>query len=88
MKKVSQYKGFNKNLLTELIDKIAKGEKLDIKYKDHALAKHSPSMYQGGRDFHLAPNIAIVYRLTDQSVQLLAIGSHQDLGLTEALEIR
>ena len=57
-------------------------------YKDHALAKHSPSKYQGCRDVHIAPNMVIVYKQTDSTVTLIAIGSHQDLGLTESFDGR
>ena len=88
LKKVKKYPKFNKDLLIELLSKIQAGQPLDTRYKDHSLAKHSPDKDRGCRDFHLTPNIVVVYRLTEDFVHLIAIGSHQDLGLTEGLEIK
>ena len=88
LKKVSKYPKFNKKTFEEVIDKLANGEKLDARYGDHKLAKHSEGELQGCRDFHLVANICVVYRLTDSEVILVRIGSHQDIGLTEAVLIK
>ena len=86
LKKVSKYPKFDEALLKQLLDKLANGESLDAKYKDHKLAKHSPGELSGCRDFHLTANICVVYMRTSTSIRLIRIGSHQDLGLTESLE--
>lgn len=85
LKKVSKYPKFNRKNFEAVINKIANGEKLDAKYGDHKLAKHSEGELQGCRDFHLVANICVVYRLTDADVILVRIGSHQDIGLTEGV---
>lgn len=85
LKKVSKYPKFNRKNFETVINKIANGEKLDSKYGDHKLAKHSEGELQGCRDFHLVANICVVYRLTDAEVILVRIGSHQDIGLTESV---
>lgn len=71
--------------LGKLIDQIASGIPLDKKYKDHALVKTSPKHYQGCRDFHYRANVCVIYRLTTDVMELIRIGSHQDLGLTEGV---
>lgn len=88
LKKVSKYPKFKRKDFEAVIDKIANGEKLDAKYGDHKLAKHSDGELQGCRDFHLVANICVVYRLTDEEVILVRIGSHQDIGLTESVHIQ
>ncbi len=88
LKKVSKYPKFNKKTFESVIDKLASGEKLDAKYGDHKLAKHSEGELNGCRDFHLVANICVVYRLTDTEVILVRIGSHQDIGLTESVLIK
>lgn len=64
---------------------IANKQPIPQSYQDHALSKNSPAKYQGCRDVHIAPNIVVVYTITDTDLNLVAIGSHQDLNLTEAL---
>jgi mRNA interferase YafQ len=88
LKKVSKYPKFKRKEFETVINKIADGEKLDAKYGDHKLAKHSGGELQGCRDFHLVANICVVYRLTDDEVILVRIGSHQDIGLTEMIHIK
>ena len=84
LKKVSKYPKFNKKALQSAIDTLAAGGKLDPKYKDHKMAKHSEGELQGFRDFHLVANICVIYRQTDDEIILVRIGSHQDIGLTES----
>ena len=85
LKKVSKYPKFNRRNFEDAVNNLANGGKLDAKYGDHKLAKHSGGELQGCRDFHLVSNICVVYRLTDGEVILVRIGSHQDIGLTEAV---
>lgn len=83
LKKVSKYPKFNRKSFEAAVNAIASGERLDSRYNDHKLAKHSGGELNGCRDFHLVANICVVYRLTDSEVILVRIGSHQDIGLTE-----
>ena len=72
--------------LSQLLNQIASSKPLDRKYGDHPLSKHSPKEYQGCRDFHYKPNICVVYRINDNVLELLRIGNHSDLGLTESFK--
>ena len=83
LKKVKKYPKFDNDKYNDIIRMIVDKQKIPPQYKDHPLAKHSPDKYKGCRDVHISPNIVLVYRATDDAVQLVAIGSHQDLGLTE-----
>lgn len=85
LKKVSQYPNFDIKLLNEYTNKILRGEKLPESVHDHKLSKSSPKKYQGLRDFHLAPNICVLYRIEESTVIFVRIGSHSYLGLTESL---
>ena len=69
--------------LSCIIQDICDGKPLDKKYDDHPLSRHSPKEYQGCRDFHYKANICVIYKIHTDRVELLRIGSHQDLGLTE-----
>lgn len=86
IKKVSSYKGFNSDKLKNAVELLATGHNLDVSYKNHAMVKTSPQKYQGLYDFHISPNIVVVYGMSDSTITLMYIGSHQDLGLTEELE--
>ena len=83
VKKVVKYPKFNQRLLDDTVGKIQSGEKLDVKLRDHAASKSSPRELLGTRILHLSPNICMIYKLSDDAVTLLDIGSHQDTGLTE-----
>jgi mRNA interferase YafQ len=85
LKTVKKYPKYDKAPLASILDKLANGEKLDDKFKDHKMAKHSPKGLNDCRNFHLAPNICVLYRITDDTLTVIRIGSHQDLGLTEEL---
>jgi addiction module RelE/StbE family toxin len=83
-KKVSQYKNFKKQKFVDAVTMLQSGEQLPKMYDDHPVAKHSPKALQGMRIMHVAPNICVIYELTDSEVILNLIGSHQDLNLTES----
>ena len=62
-----------------VIDKLANGEKLDEKYRDHALG----GALKGFRDCHVRPDLVLIYRIYKKELILYAsrIGSHSGLGL-------
>ena len=62
---------------------LQRGESLPAKAKNHALSKSSPKEYKDCYDFHVVPDICVVYRLTKDAVELIRIGQHNNLGLTE-----
>lgn len=84
LKEVSKYPDYNEALLKEYIEKLRNNEKLPERAKDHKLALHSRAEYQGCRDFHLSPDIVVVYRLTQDAIELIAIGKHNKLQLTSS----
>ena len=73
------------DLLSSILNDIAAGKPLDKKYNDHPMVKTSPKHYQGCRDFHYKANICVIYRIAPNAIELIRIGNHSDLGLTEGL---
>lgn len=65
--------------LKVVINKLASKEKLDSKYKDHALI--NDKYYKECRECHIAPNWLLVYRYKDIELELLLIatGSHSEV---------
>ena len=64
-------------LSMQIIDILAKGEKLESKHKDHALSGN----LQGFRECHIKPDLLLIYELCDDILQLnaLRVGSHSKL---------
>lgn len=62
-----------------VIEKLANGEKLDIKFKDHALKGD----YLGYRDCHIKPDLVLIYKKQDDRLILTCVelGSHSELDL-------
>ena len=69
--------------MQKIIDDICEGKPLDKRYDDHPMVKTSPKHYQGYRIFHYKGNICVIYKIHSDTVELLRIGNHSDLGLTE-----
>ena len=85
LKKVKQYSSFNEDKFTEILDRLSNGDSLDPSWRDHPLT-NVPKQLKGIRDIHIAPNIVLLYKRTKDTLELIAIGSHQDLHLTEDLD--
>ena len=64
-------------LLDNVIKKIQNGEKLDEKYRDHALT----GTYRGFRECHIQPDWLLICFIENQIVTLTLVrtGSHSDL---------
>lgn len=67
----------NLDKLFLVIDKIANGEKLEEKYKDHELSGN----YKGVRECHIEPDWLLMYEIVDDILVLVLnrVGSHSDL---------
>ena len=52
-------------------------KEVPIKYKDHQLVNCKD--FKDCRELHIKPDLLLVYRLSDTSVELLQLGSHSDL---------
>lgn len=66
-------------LLKEIIFKLANGEKLDEKNKDHALTGN----WVGYRECHIQPDWLLIYKIQNNTLilSLTRTGSHSDLNL-------
>ena len=87
--KIKFTKRFKKNLkqakkqgkdiekLFDIIEKIAKDETLDEKYRDHSLAGN----YKGTRECHKEPDFLLIYEKIEKVLvlSLVRTGSHSDL---------
>jgi len=66
-----------KDLLKSIITTLAKGEKLDKKYKNHKLIGN----YLGCNECHIKPDLLLIYRIDDDILELalVRVGSHSKL---------
>lgn len=64
----------NQNLVLDVVEQLARGKSLEVKYKDHLLAGN----FKGCRECHVKPDILLVYRLQEEIVELtlVEVGSH------------
>lgn len=71
----------NKDLskLTEIVNKLANDEKLDLKNRDHSLVNNL--RFQNCRECHIEPDWLLVYKKNYDELILFLIetGSHSDL---------
>ena len=65
--------------IDEVIDKLARCEPLDLKYRDHNLI--NDKYYKNCRECHIEPDWLLVYQYEDDKLNLLLIatGSHSEL---------
>lgn len=72
---IKQKKDIDK--LLDVIERIAKGEKLEAKWKDHALSGN----YSGARECHIEPDWLLIYEVFEDTLvlSLLRTGSHSAL---------
>lgn len=72
-----QKRGYDLNLLTAVLKKLAAGEELPPKNRDHALVGD----YAGCRECHIAPDWLLVYEIdgAELILYLTRTGTHSDL---------
>ncbi|MBQ6845541.1 MAG: type II toxin-antitoxin system YafQ family toxin [Oscillospiraceae bacterium] len=70
-------RGYNISLLTDIIKKLANGETLPEKNKDHNLLGE----YAGCRECHITPDWLLIYEIADNELilYLTRTGTHSDL---------
>lgn len=70
-------RGYNAKLLEEIIGKLANGESLPEKNKDHSLSGN----YIGCRECHITPDWLLIYEINnnDLILYLTRTGTHSDL---------
>ncbi len=80
-KELKNIKKRNKDLtkLTEVVNKLANGEELESKYRDHALSNNV--RFKDCRECHIEPDWLLVYKKSKKELTLFLIetGTHSDL---------
>lgn len=63
--------------MLSVVARLAKDETLEPKYKDHVLVGN----FAGCRECHVKPDLLLVYRITEEILELALIetGSHAEL---------
>lgn len=59
----------------EIVYKLLNEEELETKYKDHQLKGNM----KGFRECHIKPDLLLIYRVENDILELLDIGSHSEL---------
>lgn len=75
--KLAHKQGKDTSLLFAVIDRLANGEPLDAKYRDHSLTGN----YKDCRECHIEPDWLLVYEVIDDTLVLMLyrIASHAEL---------
>lgn len=65
--------------LSDIVKKLANGEILDLKYKDHALI--DTKYYRDCRECHIEPDWLLIYKINESTIILYLVetGSHSDI---------
>ena len=75
--KLAKRRELDISLLKDIVTKLANGEPLDPKYKDHSLSGN----WTGHRECHIQPDWLLIYRY-EENVLILTLtrtGTHSDL---------
>lgn len=75
--KTVKKRGYDMQLLNDVVDTLAMGLPLDEKYKDHKLIGN----YQGCRECHITPDWLLIYEIAEDELilYLTRTGTHSDL---------
>lgn len=75
--KLAQKRGLNLNNLTEVVEKLASGEELPPKNRDHNLSGE----YASYRECHIQPDWLLIYKIEESELLLFLFrtGTHSDL---------
>lgn len=75
--KLAIKRGYNIDLLAEVVNKLAMQKELEEKYKDHPLV----GGYSGFRECHITPDWLLIYQILDNELVLYLsrTGTHSDL---------
>ena len=75
--KLAKRRGLNLNLLKDIVIKLANGETLAPKHKDHSLSGN----WTGHRECHIQPDWLLIYRYEEEVLVLTLsrTGTHSDL---------
>ena len=75
--KLMQKRGYDTNLLKGVVTKLANGEELPERNRDHALTGN----YKACRECHIKPDWLLIYQIEDEELILFLMrtGTHSDL---------
>ena len=75
--KLIQKRGYDLGLLKDVITKLANGEELPERNRDHVLTGN----YKGCRECHIKPDWLLIYQIADEELilYLMRTGTHSDL---------
>ncbi len=75
--KLAMRRGYNIGLLEDVVNKLAAGEVLEQKYRDHELSGD----FKGLRECHITPDWLLVYQIVESALVLYLsrTGTHSDL---------
>lgn len=77
VKKMSRSAHFNRVQVEQVVARLAHGERLEPRYRNHTLA----GRFQGCFECHLQPDLFLIYQVDNKEnlLLLLRIGSHSEL---------
>jgi len=77
LKRFSQHRDFNQEILEEVVEMLARGERLEARYRDHQLSGE----FREYRECHIKSNILLVYQKQEDILVLLLVdlGTHDEL---------
>ena len=75
--KLIQKRGYDTELIKEIIAKLANGEELPERNRDHSLTGN----YKGCRECHIKPDWLLIYQIEGEELilYLMRTGTHSDL---------
>lgn len=73
-----QYRSVLEPAFLEILNELVSERSLAESYRDHALSHN----WKDHRDCHIKPDLILIYRKpNDETLQLVRLGSHSELGL-------
>ena len=75
--KLAAKRGYKIELLTDVVKKLANGETLAPRYKDHQLSGN----FESYRECHITPDWLLIYQINDNELilYLTRTGTHSDI---------
>jgi len=67
--------GKNADEIVEVFTRLARGEKLEKKFRDHKLK----GKYAQHRECHINPDLLLIYKIDEAKLILTRLGSHSEL---------
>lgn len=65
----------NLDLVTDIASMLMQNQAIPIKFKDHVLVGN----YVGHREVHLEPDWLLIYKISQDELRLVRLGSHSEL---------